>query len=355
MAMTTHERMTRMYEHREADRVPITDSAWASTVARWRREGLPSAVSYHDYFGLDRLVGINVDNSPRYPIETLEETADYAITTTQWGATLKNWRHTGGVPEFLDFRIKDWASWEAAKARMRPSRDRIDWELLAQHYERWRAEGAWLTARFWFGYDATHSFMVGTAPVLMAMLDDPDWVRDMIDTCLEMDIALFDMLWEAGYRFDEVRWPDDMGYKYHTFFSLDTYRQIVRPAHQRAADWAHAHGMKVRLHSCGYVEPFIPDLIEIGIDMLNPLEVKAGMDPVKLKRTYGDRLAFHGGLNAVLYTEPGALWAEMERVIPVMKENGGYLISSDHSVPEVVSLAQFERFVSLAKALGRYD
>lgn len=73
-----------------------------------------------------------------------------------------------------------------------------------------------------------------------------------------------------------------------------------------------------------------------------------------LKRQYGSRLAFHGGLNAVLYDHPEQLWAEMRRVIPIMKEDGGYLISSDHSVPQSVSLKEFGEFVRLAKELGAY-
>jgi uroporphyrinogen decarboxylase len=79
------------------------------------------------------------------------------------------------------------------------------------------------------------------------------------------------------------------------------------------------------------------------------------MDPAVLKKQYGDRLAFHGGINAVLYREPEKLWDEMRQVIPVMKENGGYLISSDHSVPDSVSAEEFMQFVELAKELGSYS
>ena len=77
---------------------------------------------------------------------------------------------------------------------------------------------------------------------------------------------------------------------------------------------------KVRLHSCGDVRTFVPDLIEIGVDMLNPLEVKAGMDPAWLKKTYGDKLAFHGGLNAALFWKMPELEQQMRDVVPVMKQ-----------------------------------
>jgi len=352
--MTSHERIKRMYEHKEADRVPITDGPWGSTIERWHREGLPENVSYADYFGLDRMVSIGADNSPRFPHKVLEETDRYVISTTNWGTTIRNWKHAGGVPEFLDFTIKDPDSWREVKKRMTPDRDRVDWAGLKKNYPEWQKQGAWISAGFWFGFDVTHSWAVGTERVLMAMATDPEWVVDMFNRWLDVDIALFEMVWNEGYRFDCISWPDDMGYKLNQFFSLKMYRELVKPVHKRAADWAHAKGVKVHLHSCGCIEPFIPDMIEIGVDMLNPIEVKSGMDPVKLKKKFGDRLAFHGGINAVLYGEPAKLEAEMRRVIPAMKRGGGYIASSDHSVPDSVSLEDFRRFVDLARELGKY-
>jgi uroporphyrinogen decarboxylase len=161
------------------------------------------------------------------------------------------------------------------------------------------------------------------------------------------------MVWDAGYTFDSIRWPDDMGYKHSQFFSVATYREILKPFHARAIEWAHAKGIKAELHSCGDIRPLVPELLEIGLDSLNPLEVKAGMDPIEMKTQFGDRLVLHGGMNALLYHEPEQLWDEMRRIIPVMKQNGGYVISSDHSVPDSVSLEQFREFVRIARELGR--
>jgi uroporphyrinogen decarboxylase len=247
-------------------------------------------------------------------------------------------------------------AWAEAKKRMTPDRDRVNWEHLEENYKRWREEGAWIRAGFWFGFDITHSHMVGTETVLMAMVTDPQWVVDMVNHELEVCLALHQMVWEAGYEFDAIRWPDDMGYKLSQFFSLDMYRQLIKPAHKRAADWARAKGCKVELHSCGDIRPFIPDLIELGVDLLNPLEVKAGVDPLAVKSQFGDRLVLHGGLDAVLYEKPAEQqWAEMRRVVPAMKDSGGYVASTDHSVPDSVSLERFRQFVDLAKELGRYD
>ena len=130
--MTSRERILAVVNHREPDRIPMNDSPWASTVARWRSEGLPEGVSVDEYFGFDRWVRIGADLSPRYPVETLAETDEYIISTTAWGETSRRWTHRASVPEFLDFRIKDRRSWAEAKQRMDTAEDRVDWAMLEE-------------------------------------------------------------------------------------------------------------------------------------------------------------------------------------------------------------------------------
>jgi uroporphyrinogen decarboxylase len=351
--MTSHERFQRMFAHQDADRIPIIDGPWEATIERWQREGMPLGQSYVDYFGLDRFQQVRLtDNSPQYPVQTLSETETDITYTSEWGVTMRQWKHASSTPEFLSHTIVDADAWRKAKERITPSR--VDWDLLQREYKNWKEQGAWIVPIVWFGFDVTHAWMVGTERVLLALAEDPEWLVDMWHTELETELTLLDMVWEAGYTFDSILWYDDMGYKYNQFFSLRMYRNLLKPFHQRAIDWAHAKGIKAHLHSCGDVRPFVPELVNMGLDALNPLEVKAGMDPVQLKQQFGDQLVFHGGVNAVLWDQPDAIRAEMERVIPVMKENGGYIFSSDHSVPSSVSLEDFRRIVELAKVLGSY-
>jgi uroporphyrinogen decarboxylase len=350
--MNSHERFSRTFAHQEPDRIPIIDDPWSTTIERWQREGMPADVSYVDYFGLDHVSRIAVDNSPRYPVQVLEETADYVIATSAFGVTTRQWKHATSTPEFLDFTIVDPDTWQAAKERITPSDDRIDWAGLQRDYKHWRQRGDWIQGLLWFGFDVTHSFTIGTERVLFALVEQPEWLMDVFEHMLEVNLALLDRVWEAGYTFDSIFWYDDMGYKHNQFFSMRMYRRVLKPFHQRAIDWAHARGIKAHLHSCGDVNPFVPELVNMGLDALNPLEVKAGMDPLQLKRDYGSDLVLHGGINAVLWDQPEAIQAEMERVIPAVKENGGYIFSSDHSVPSTVSLEDFRRIVELARKLG---
>lgn len=352
--MTSWERFKRMYEHREADRIPIIDEPWSGTLRRWRREGMPEGMDWCDYFDVDKLGIINIDISPRMSEITLEETDRYYIRTSPWGVTMKHFKEEDSTPEFLDFTITTQEAWDQAKKQMTLEDDRIPWEMLRQNYDKWRAEGRWIRAVFWFGFDVTHSWMMGTENTLIAMMEEPELVEDMFDTYLSRCETLFSRIWDAGYHFDEIFWYDDMGYKGTTFFSPNMYRSMLQPYHKRAVDWAHNRGIYAQLHSCGDVMTLLPDIVATGVDALNPLEVKAGMDAFKIKKEYGDRLVLHGGINAVLWNDKDAILEEIDRKVPVLKENGGFIFSSDHSIPNSVSLENMKAIVEEVKRVGRY-
>lgn len=347
--------MTLVFRHEQPDRVPFWDSPWNSTISRWKKEGMPenfTGENYFDYFGLDKIARIQPDNSPRFDEILLEKNETHKVYTTKWGATQKELIGEDTTPEFLDFKIKTREDWEEAKKRILPTKDRIDWNYLKQNYQKWVDEGYWKVANLWFGFDVTHSWMCGTENILMALIEEPEWCVDMFETLLDTHIALYEQIFSEGYRFDSVWWWDDMGYKNNQFFSKTMYCDLLKPVHKKAIDWAHSKGMKAHMHSCGDIRPFIPELIDIGLDALNPLEVKAGMDPVVLKQTYGAQLVLHGGIDALLWNEEEKMISELHRLLPILKANGGYIFSTDHSIPNNVGLRQFQRVVDLVKHEG---
>ena len=352
--MNSWERIKRMYEHREADRVPILDDPWAGTIRRWIREGMPAGMDWEDYFGADKIGVIEVDITPRFEEKILEENDRWYIATSKWGVTMKHFKEEDSTPEFLDYRVVDADTWAEAKARMTLEDDRIPWKMLKENFPKWRAEGRWIRAVFWFGFDVTHSWMMGTENLLIAMMEEPELVEDMFDTYLSRTEALYNRIWDAGYHFDEMFWYDDMGYKGTTFFSPAMYRELLQPYHKRAVKWAHDHGIVAQLHSCGDIMAIVPDVVATGVDALNPLEVKAGMDVLKLKKEYGDKLVFRGGINAVNWNNTEAILAEINEKVPILKENGGFIFSSDHSIPNSVSLENMRRIMEEIKRVGKY-
>lgn len=353
--LTERERMLRTIRRQEIDRVMMLDKAWAGTIRRWQNEGMPANVDWQDHFGFDHLVQIRPDNSPRYENKVIEKNERYTIATTPWGGTVKTLNQLDATPEVLDLHYNTSDRWEEAKkAMMTYSEDRIPWQNLKENYPKWKAEGRFLQLNVWFGFDVAHSHMIGTEDMLIAMYDEPEWVEDVFDTYLNTSLDLCQRILDAGYEFDGIFWFDDMGYKGSPFFSTALYQELLKPYHKKAVDWAHERGMVTELHSCGFIEPLIPDIIETGVEVLNPLEIKAGMDPFKLKELYGDKLTFHGGINAQLWDDIEKVKAEMERIIPVMKEGGGYVFASDHSIPNSVSLKNMTEIAELAHKLGKY-
>ena len=285
----------------------------------------------------------------------MEQTDRYRIETTSWGGTQKVFNELDSTPEVLDFYYDSSDKWaEAKSAMLKDHDDRINWKLLETYYPKWKAEGRFLQLGLWFGFDVAHSRLTGTENMLIGMYEEPEWVTDIFDTYLTTSLNLAQKILDAGYEFDGVFWYDDMGYKGSPFFSPEDYRTLLKPYHKKAIDWAHERGLVTEMHSCGYIEPLLSDVVDTGLEMLNPLEVKAGMDPNKLKNLYGDKLAFHGGINAQLWDNIELVKAEMERIIPIMKEGGGYVFASDHSIPNSVSFETMTEISRLAHELGKY-
>lgn len=351
--MTTHERFLRMYRHEEADRVPFLDYAWPETVQRWRSKGLPTD-DYLGYFNLDKTAVIAPDNSLRLPVSVLEENDEYITYTTVWGATQRSFKKKTTTPEYLDFKINSPDAWRQVRDRMAPSPDRIDWDSLKRDYPIWKREGRWITGELYLGFDVTHSHIVGTETLLIALLEEPEWVNDLFMLETQTSLTMLDMLWDAGYTFDEVHWYDDMGYKNTQFFSLATYRELLKPYHQMAIDWAHRHGCVARLHSCGNIMPFVPELVSMGLDALNPLEVKVGMQPAILKEQFGRQLVFHGGFNAMEMSKRSEIIPTIEHLLPIMKEDGGYIFASDHFIPPSVSFEDMSAIIAAYRKYGAY-
>lgn len=119
------------------------------------------------------------------------------------------------------------------------------------------------------------------------MAENPEWVKDIFSACLDMSIALWAMMCNEGYRFDCLFRYDDMGCKGAPFFSPQMYRGLLQPFHKKAVDWTHNKGIPAHLHFCGNIMRLMPDVVATGIDALNPIEIKASIDVLGLKRDYG--------------------------------------------------------------------
>jgi len=353
--MTARERYLAALHHQEADRVPITDSPWGHTVARWRREGLPEDQSPAQYFGYDELMGQGPDISFQFPHQVLEETDTYTIARDANGATRRNFKDHESTPELIDFTIKDRRTWEEHKHRLAWNDKRVDWEKGPEANRAARERGALVCLSCAIGYDRTQGF-IRSDWLLMAIAEDPAWVREMFDTTVELVITGAQEMMARGFEFDAAFMYDDLGYRNATLFSPAAFREIEFPSQRWLYDFCHSKGLPTILHSCGNVRALAPMLIEAGLDCLQPLEVKSGMDLIKLKRDFGDAVALFGGIDvrAMANPDPRVIEHEISTKIPVAKRGGGYIYHSDHSVPSNVSFEQYRRVMELVREYGTF-
>jgi uroporphyrinogen decarboxylase len=142
----------------------------------------------------------------------------------------------------------------------------------------------------------------------------------------------------VGHRVQVVQICDDFGMQSGPFLSEEMFRERLLPAYRRGLDWIHAHtSWKVLLHSDGAILPLLPAIIEMGVDILNPVQTSAaGMDPGRLKREFGDRLAFWGGScdaqSTFAHGTPGEVAAETARHLAALTPGSGFVCAPIHNI-----------------------
>jgi uroporphyrinogen-III decarboxylase len=130
----------------------------------------------------------------------------------------------------------------------------------------------------------------------------------------------------------------DFGTQNGPFIGPDMYRKLYQPFHRRVNDWVHEHtAWKTFIHSCGSVVPFIPDFIEAGFDVLNPVQCSArGMDPRWLKREFGRQLVFWGGgvdtQQTLPFGTPDQVYRQVRERIDIFAEGGGFVFNGIHNI-----------------------
>jgi len=354
MSYTSRERILGALEHREADRVPMWEGFWGATLARWQQEGLPADADPTLHLGLDPAHYTSIDWTLQLPEEVVEETDGYIIVRTSNGVMSKSLKGYDGTPYWWDFPFTDRASWEQLKPRMTWNETRVDTAAAKAEYEAHR-DLFQIYSPASLGFEK-FKYLMGMEGILAALAEDPAWVAEMCMSTAELAINGLEHLLANGLTFDAAMVTEDMGYKGKAFFSPRTYRQVIMPCQQRFCEFCHARDIKVLLHTCGHNMELVPLYVQAGFDCLNPLEVKAGMDMLQLKKDFGEVLTLWGGIDVRAIADPDAsvLEKEIREKVPLARQGGGYIFSSDHSIPDNVSLAQYRRMVELGRQYGTF-
>jgi uroporphyrinogen decarboxylase len=196
---------------------------------------------------------------------------------------------------------------------------------------------------------------------MITLATEPEYVEALYERLVEAWLENLRRFSAAvGDRVQILQFNDDLGTQNAPFLSPAMFCRQVMPYYKRGLDWVHTHTkMKVFMHNDGAIFDFLPTLVEMGVDILNPVQTTAkGMDPVKLKAEFGRQLVFWGGScdcqGTLAFGTPQDVAREVEEHVRVLAPGGGYVFASVHNVQAQVPSENVIALYDTARAAGVY-
>ena len=363
--------MRKALRHEEPDRVPVSDFFWGRFLERWRRElGLPADADPYRYYGLDWVV-VNPNMDPHIkPFEILEQNEREVIVRTGFEAVIRK-RLDLPMPAFLEFetdtieKMRDFTfddPWDERRF-FAAGDNQIDGvgDGFQRNIPPWieRVEDVYPDFPVFGSVCEGHEMLwriIGSENAMLWMGLYPDEIARFVERINAFALELVRaQIRAAGGMLDGIVVWGDVAYKKGMLFSPDYWRRVFKPGVKAIIDECHAHGLPVIYHGCGNVNRIFEDFIEIGVDAYNPLEAKAGLDVIDLRRRFGHRIGFCGNMDVRVWARGDP--EELRRVVLTKlnaAKGGGYIFQSDHSVPDDVSAASYEYVLKLVRDKGRY-
>lgn len=378
-ALTPRERVRLALNHQEPDRVPI-DITWTKVPYMDVRKqlGLPEEDAKPDVWdrvrpAMDVIEKLNCDVvwvGLKGPSTRRKFSFDLDRYSDEWGVTFhKVRRHDGGhqfeirgspitEPSLEAIDSFPWpdpldpARYEGVGDAVRHLYETTDYALCAR-----LGDNVWEQA----------NYSSGQANWLALLVTHPDFCVALMERIAKIQKSIYmEGLKHVGKYLSLIRLGgEDFGTQGGLLISPRMFRAMVKPilkdlymaVKERLADMGN-HDCKLMLHSCGGIEPLINDFIEIGVDVLDPVQTRANkMNALHLKRTYGDRISFHGGIDTqgiLPFGNPEEVAEETRRKLECFARGGGYILCPTHNVQADVKGQNIVAMVETAMEYGRY-
>ena len=359
--MNSRQRVLQALNHQEPDRVPFDlGGTGLSTIhitayRNLRRYlGLPP-VEAQVAFLAEQLVLVDGDLGERLQTDVrpvlpgtasgfeyaLRDEGDYETYHDEWDIGWRRPQEGGFYYDMYDHPLAEADSWAELEGYALP--DPLDegrFAPLRAQAERAAAQGkAVALAGPCAGISEVYSWLRGYERYYVDLALHQDWVGRFLDRLVEFKSAFWRRaLAEVGDLVDLVVEADDLGGQNAPLMSPRTYRELIKPCHQRLFSAIKAQApVKIFYHTCGAVRPLIPDLIEVGVDILNPVQISAAdMDLVELKGEFGQDLVFWGGgvdTQRVLGTaSPKEIRDHVRANIEALAPGGGFVFAAVHDI-----------------------
>jgi len=363
------ERMRKALAHQEGDRVPAGEFFWTGFLNRCKSKWGADFDPYR-HFELDYIV-INPNMDPHIqPFEILHKTGQDIVVKTGFGATI---RRSGDfpMPRFEAFSVNrpeemaEFAFDDPADPRrfFQGGDDQINGvgDALSRNLPSWEERLAPYVGDFavFGGVCEPYEYLwriIGSESSLVWMATDPDNIAAFIDRIGEFMLNLCKAQIEAGKgRLSGMYIWGDVAYRKGMFFGPARWRRMFKPHVKALIDLCHAHGLMVIYHGCGNARDIYDDFVEIGLDAYNPLEAKADLDVVELKKKYAGRLAFCGNIDVRVLEkgDPEGIKREVLYKLQAAR-GGGWIFQSDHSITSDVAPESYAYALRVLREYGVY-
>jgi len=365
------DRINKALRHEEPDRIPISDFFWGSFINRWRDElGLPEDASPYDYYDLDWIVTTPNMDPKIQPFETISEDEIEVVVKTGFRTTMRK-KFDFPMPEFISWDIDTIEKLEDFQFDDPYDRRRYfeggDNQIAGVGDGFQRNSPAWIETVEKLRPDfPVYGSMIECSECLTRLLGQentlfwmgmyPDRLGAQINRigqfyldCLKAEIEAADGLLDGMVIWGDVAYTQTM------LFDPEYWRVYFKPWVKAMIEECHKNSLPVIYHGCGNVELIFEDFVEMGLDAYNPLEVKAGMDAVELKRKFGDKIGYCGNSNIQVW-ETGDKELVRKEVLRKLNaaKGGGFIFQSDHSVSSDVSGHTYDYIVNLVREYGKY-
>lgn len=362
-------RLKAALSRREGDRVPVSDFFWSGFMDK-AREKWGGDVDMYRKFDLDYVV-VNPNMDPVIKdFELIDRKGEDIRVKTGFGATVLR-RADLAMPHFESFWVQEPGDMEKfvieppddPRRLYRPGDDQINClgDRLVRNIPSWMERVDQYCADFPVfgsvceGYEYLWR-CIGTENSLYWMLLEPELFESFMERIGDFAVGLAEyQIKEAGDKLSGMYIWGDIAYVNGMLFSPEIWRRYFKPIVKRVIEACHKAGLMVIYHGCGNATPVFGDFIEIGLDGYNPLEVKAHLDAVELKKTYGGALAFVGNVDVRELESKDEARIKKE-VLYKLKTGvgGGWICQSDHSVSSGVDPESYAYMVELIREYGVY-
>ncbi len=355
--MTPRERYIRTMHFQPVDHVPDEEFGWWDELFPvWHEQGLPKEIDNNwkgdFFFGFDTKTSVPTHHGliPGFSWQLVEEDERHIIYIDGDGVKkMENKSHEASIPKYLKFPIETRADWEEFKHRLDPkSPERHQWNIdeLAPQLNA-SEKPTTIDAGSLFGWIRN---WMGFENLAMATIDDPDWVEEMVDYLADFIIATNEQ-WYGKVQIDNAHFWEDIAFNNGPMVSPAFFDRVVIPRYKRITDQLKQHGTDVVSLDCdGNIMSLTPLWIKGGVNVMFPIEIRAGSDPVKMRELYGHDVLLSGGVDKMaLIAGKEPILGEIRR-LDVLVKDGGCVPHVDHRVPPDVTYENYLYYVKEKRA-----